>query len=522
MNKVLILSLALIAVVLASSHSEAPGTVSSPRSDLTDVYLFRSYKSDGSRDDYVNMMFNINPLQETFAGPNYSPVASDYVYNFHIDNDGDAVEDLTFQFLIGARFYGDFDAARGIHQGKTIEVGGQQMKIPLAHFGQIMSAAEDESVLNYWEEYRLRVFRGASADNSMVDNGPFATDATGNDKFRKPFDNAGTKTYPNGYESYANEFIHTVNIPECPHPARVFVGQREEPFYINLGNVFDLLNFSPAPAEEVLPAPANDPKFNMLKDKAITTFGVEIHKDCVARAGGNGVIGGWASVQSLKHVGANHAHKATTQKTRLGAPLINELLIGLTDKDGWNKQHPSHDSQYVGYYQRPTVPALVELLFGDTVRTALGAPNAGSLAPQFYPRVDLVQVLLNGVPGVNQMSASQPQSDMLRLNVTIPPTRRANQNSIGIVVPEGETSDAAGYPNGRRPGDDTVDITLRVAMGRLCHPPYNTAFGICQPSQAPIGGLKLTDRAPISAMDFHDDFPFFNAPIPGSQLRCSA
>lgn len=517
MLRITFISLLVATVVYGSSHSEAPGTASSPRSDLTDVYMFRSYTEGGARDDYVSLLANINPFQQTFGGPNYSPMASDFVYNFHIDNTGDAVEDITFQFIVGARFNGEFDAARNIHEGIRIPVGPKMIKVPLAHVG-VINANNEASVLNYWEEYRMRVFNGRADENNMIDEGPFATRVgDGAEKLRKPFDYAGEKSFGGAgkYEDYARTFVHDVNIPGCAFPGKVFVGQRAEPFYVNLGNIFDLLNFSPAPATEVLGADSSS--FNMLKNSAVTTLGIEVHKSCLVGSSGS-TIGGWASVQHLKHVGPEHAHKATAQKTRLGNPLVNEVLIGLTDKDDYGKRHPSQDSQYSDYLDYPTIPEIVELLFGDAVRGVLNAPNAGSLAPQFYPRVDISTVLFKGVPGVT-IRDGEPQADILRLNLDVPPTRRADQLSMAIIDNEAPLTDTAGYPNGRRPGDDVVDIVLRVAMGRLCHPPFDGALSICTPAQAPAGNLHITDRAPISASDFQDGFPWFNTPLAGNKIR---
>ena len=189
--------------------------------------------------------------------------------------------------------------------------------------------------------------------------------------------------------------------------------------------------------------------------------------------------------------------------------------------------HPSQEAQFLEYYQYPTLPELIEVLFGSIVRGATGIQT--SLAPNVYPRVDLAVVLLQGVPGLTQQTligtpacggsiSAPPYADMLRLDANSAPTPQASQNPFGVLNYTGLPNDFAGFPNGRRPGDDAVDIFLRVGMGRLCHPPFNTMFNICQPSQAPIGNLKLTDRAPISANDLPGTFPYLNTPVPGSLL----
>ena len=513
MRALLVLCFAISA--FSSSHSEAPGTASSPRSDIADYYLFNSYEP--GRENFVTMLMNVNGLQDTFNGPNYSPLPSDFVFQFHIDNTGDAVEDKTFQFIPGANFSGPFDASRGTGGGLTVPVNGRPVKVALAHIGAV--SAGSEGALNYKEHFQLRVFDGKASDNREIDNGPFATSTVNGTRFlRKPFDNAGRKTFPTGYTAYSNSFIHSINIPGCSVPGRVFVGQRSDPFNINLGKVFDLVNLVPA---EELGATQSDLN-NTLQRKAVTTFALEVAKECLVGPSPNGVIAGWASVSYLKHVGVTHRHVTGAQKNRLGNPLINELFIGLVDKDAWNYQHPSQEAQYLEYYEYPTLPEIVEILFGSLVRSLVPSITT-SLAPAVYPRTDLRVILLAGVPGLTSQvlvgngacgTISQPPlADVLRLNTRTAATVRANQSSFGVI-----DNDASGYPNGRRPGDDVVDIFLRVGMGRACHPPFDAAFGICTPAAAPIGNLKLTDGAPTSASALQNQFPYLNAPYPGSLL----
>ena len=194
--------------------------------------------------------------------------------------------------------------------------------------------------------------------------------------------------------------------------------------------------------------------------------------------------------------------------SRLGSPLVNELVIGLPDKDAFNASVPSGDGAFLNYVTNPTFPAILDLLF----RSAVGSST--TIAPTNFPRNDLVATFLTGVATLNQMKTVTP-SEMIRLNTAINPTPQGSQSTFGVVG-----NDLAGYPNGRRPGDDTVDITLRVAMGRLCYPVpiagTQTALGLCQPSDAPTGMVAFTDGAPIHDTDVQNAFPYLNAPIPGS------
>jgi hypothetical protein len=440
---------------------------------------------------------------------------------------------------VGAKFSGPFDPKKGTGAGLAINVpwrgSTNSTKVALAHIGPVSAGNEDN--LNYKEQYSLRVFSGASGVSTAVDNGPWATNAVnGSNVFRIPYSYAGTKTFAD-YDAYANSFIYDINIPGCASPGRVFAGQRQEPFSIALGQTFDLINYNPL-------TPGQSDENNSLRRKAVNSFVVEAPISCLV-GNGNGVIGGWGSIQHLGHVGDNHAHVAGAQKTRLGNPLTNELFIGLTDKDYWNSDYPRNDIKFKAYLDYPTFPEIVDILFG-------GGSNATSLAPDVYPRVDISTVVLQGVPFVAALNygtmqttvgsscgtiSAPPFADMIRLNTSIAPTPAASQNPFGILgnAPDqnplcngmannsncvASGNDLAGFPNGRRPGDDAVDIYLRVAMGALCWPPFNTLLGICQPSQAPIGYVSLTDHAPVNASYFRTTFPYLPPPTPGNLVRC--
>ncbi|MGB5579559.1 MAG: DUF4331 domain-containing protein, partial [Woeseia sp.] len=175
-----------------------------------------------------------------------------------------------------------------------------------------------------------------------------------------------------------------------------------------------------------------------------------------------------------------------TQVSRLGAPLVNEVVIGLPDKDKFNHSEPANDGQFATYVTNPTLPALIEILFDVP-------------APTLFPRTDLVAAFLTGVDGLNQ-PPNVVGSEMLRLNTSIAAVPAGSQNRLGVI--EG---DAAGFPNGRRPGDDVVDIALRVVMGKLL-----------DPADAPVGQAPLTDGAFVDDSFFDTTFPYLVTPLPGS------
>jgi hypothetical protein len=305
----------------------------------------------------------------------------------------------------------------------------------------------------------------------------------------------------------------------------VFVGQRAEAFAVNLGPVFDLVNF--VPIEGASAPGANDTRGfpggirqdrandDLVGKKNVTSIALEAPIACLVGTG-NGVIGGWqtASLPQARLADPTPTYQspelnggAFVQVSRLSHPLVNELVIGIRGQDLFNAAEPTVDAALADYVTNPTFPAILDALFRAPGDQTLGA-NLATLAPTNFPRNDLVATFLTGIRTLNQMSTVTP-SEMMRLNTSINPTPRERQSTFGVAG-----DDLAGYPNGRRPGDDTVDITLRVAMGRLCHPvPINgtpTALGLCNPADASTGTVAYTDGAPIGAVELAPNFPYLN------------
>lgn len=448
----------------ASSHREAPMIAGMPRLDATDLYMFRSYEP--GRGDYVTIIANYFPLQAAYGGPNYFDLETAGIYDIHIDNDGDSIEDITFRF--------DFST---ILAGVAVPVNGQDIPIPLINAGGIGPGAGDTDNVNSRQEYQLSVIRGERHSGTST----LATNAnTGANTFRKPVDYIGTKSIPN-YEQYANSHIYPLSIPGCSAPARVFVGQRNEGFAVNLGQVFDLVNLNPLGAPDAVENPIGDTN--------VTSMALEVPVSCLTD--GDPVIGAWTTAS------LNMGDQEPMQVSRLGSPLVNEVVIGLPDKDKFNGSHPYDDAQFVEYVDNPTLPFLLELLFAD----------AGAVAPTSFPRTDVL-FALTGVPGLNLPAAiadnTFPRSEMLRLNTSIAPRAVSQQMNLGVLE-----NDTAGFPNGRRPGDDVVDIALRVMMGAL----------IEDAEVAPNNQAPFTDQTTVSAADFKNAFPYLNTPLPGSAVQ---
>jgi hypothetical protein len=496
---------------LASSHREAPAITGTPKVDATDFYLFNSYEP--GRTGFVTMIANYLPLQDAYGGPNYFKVDPNALYEIHVDNVGDAKEHLTFQF----RF-------TNTSKGQTLPINGTNVAIPLTQFGGVSDTTGAN--LNVTESYTLSVARGdrragmaAAVSGTPVSGGAATT------TFAKPSDNIGTKTIPN-YAAYAAKFIYAIDIPGCNTPGKVFVGQRKDPFAVNLGVIFDLVN---VPSAAFLLDNSNkDAGTDSLQDKNVTSLALEVPTSCLT-AGSDTVIGGWTTASlhqgTLRNGSPKSGHDAAavhggawTQVSRLGMPLVNEVVIGLNDKDKFNASKPKDDGQFATYVTNPTLPKLLEI--------ALSAPG---ISPTNFPRTDLVTTFLTGIKGVNQQG-TVTASEMLRLNTAIAPTPYANQNRLGLLggLLSGD-GDLAGYPNGRRPNDDVVDISLVAVMGGLCvangdADTYKLG-ATCKPSAVPLGtavfglhdGVDQAGPKVRSAGPLLSGFPYLGTPLPGAQ-----
>jgi hypothetical protein len=491
---------ALASTAFASSHREAPFITTAPKVDGTDFYMFTSYEA--GRGDYVTLISNYQPLQAPYGGPNYFKMDPNALYEIHIDNNGDAKEDITFQF----RFQNKFN-------NTMLKIGDKNVSIPLAQSGVVTD--RNSPSLNVNETFTVDVVRG----DRRTGNRSSVTNASGGGKtFDKPVDNIGTKTIPD-YAGYADKHIYTVNVPGCNMPAKLFVGQRKEAFAVNLGTIFDLVN---APVAFITNRANAGVVPNTIDDANITTLALEMHKSCLTQ-GSDPVIGGWMTASlrqgTLLDPKPRQEHQSTavsglawTQVSRLGMALVNEVVIGLQDKDRFNGSKPKDDAQFADYVTNPTLPVLIDSVL-----------SLGGAAPKNLPRTDLTTTFLTGIKNVNQPANVVP-SEMLRLNTAIPAVPFAQQNVLGLVG-----GDAAGYPNGRRPKDDVVDISLVAVMGGLCiangdptpdKPNGALGFGPeCKPSNVPLGAtsLNLHDGVDQGAIPLLTRFPYLFTPTPGAQ-----
>ena len=493
----LFVSAALLAMTatatIASSHKEAPFIAGQQRLDGTDLYMFRSYEP--GREAFVTFLANYVPFQDPQGGPNFNQFDSNGLYEIHVDNVGDGKEHLTYQFRFNKQTK-DF----------KLPVNGVPVRVPVINDLGVISATNQDA-LKLTETYTVDLVTEGSRKGKRE-----SITHAGGKTFVKPVDYIGEKSFgaspgdKTNYDNYANSYIYNVTIPNCSVPGRVFVGQRKESFYIAVGKIFDKINLNPL-------GPEVGGNKNDLENKNISTIALEVPTACLIKSSTQPVIGAFttASVRQGRLInpkpasGINNASKeggAWAQVSRLGMPLVNEVVIGLEDKDSFNTSRPGSDGQFLTYVTNPTLPAIIQGLY----------PSAP--APTKFPRNDLVATFLTGIFGLNQLSTVTP-SEMLRLNTssTIPLAPIGAQNALGVIG-----GDNAGFPNGRRPGDDIVDVSLRAAMGVLCVATGSAdTFKVgCAPGDAPAGSAALTDGVRKTSADFKNAFPYLNTPLPGN------
>jgi len=504
---------------LASSHREAPFISTRPSVDGTDFYMFNSYET--GRAGYVTLLANYIPLQDPSGGPNYFLLDDNALYEISVDNTGSGAGNLTFQFRFTTTT-----------TGLTVPVGTKSVPVPLINIGPV--SAGSTGAQNVAQTYTLTLVTGDRRTGTAT---PVTNGTTGSATFAKPLDNIGNKSIAN-YAAYAATFVYpiTLTTPGCAAgQGKVFVGQRQDPFFLDLGGTFDLVNYI-YPVTQLVPAGMSLRNYatNSLAGFNVTTLALEIPAKCLTNANGaDPVIGGYttaslrqASVlnpvpQSAKSAasvgpvtsptGPELAGGAWNQVSRLGMPLVNELVIGLPDKDRWNTTTPNQDVEFADYVTNPSLPVLIQALFGGA--GSFTAPNGstGSIkAPNVYPRTDLEAVFLTGISGLNQPAKVQAPAEELRLNTSTAVTPYASQNDLGVLG-----GDTSGFPNGRRPIDDVVDITLRVAMGVLLMP-YDGSATDPDPASDASRQLGYTDGVQANPANFLTAFPYLNTPLPGS------
>ena len=464
---VFLIALFVPVLMFASSHREAPLITEDPTMDNTDVYVFRSPDAP----DTITIIANYIPLEEPANGPNFYNFSPAGIYEIHIDNNGDAKEDITYQFQFRTE----------VRNPNTF----------LYNTGPVLTLDDaDLNVRQFYSVNRITGLRRGGTPSSM------------GSAFQVAPANIGPKSTPS-YASLASAAIF--NMPNGG--GKVFAGPRDDPFFVDIGAIVDLLTLRPVQQLHLVPpvaASANG--VDGLKGYNVHTIAIQIPIAQLVSGGNvptaptapNAVIGVWASSSRSRVTFRNggplgrQTFGGTTQVSRLGMPLVNEVVLSLAFKDIFNASEPSGDAPlftsnetFRNRVLNPEVATLMTALYGISVPPA--------------PRNDLVQVFLTGLPGANQPPNVVP-AEMIRLNVAVPVT--AQPNRLGAIA-----NDLGGFPNGRRLADDVVDISLRVVAGVLV-PGFNK-----EPNNALTDGVNANDH------DFLSTFPYVALPNQGFESR---
>jgi hypothetical protein len=407
----------------ASSHREAPAIAGEPEYDNTDTYAFVSPDRRGK----VTLIANWYPFEEPAGGPNFYKFATDARYEIKVDNDGDARADLTFRWTFKSHY--------------------RNRDTFLYNTGVVDNITDPD--LNFYQTYKLEKITPRGT-NVVVDGGRVAPSFVG-------------KTSMPSYAKLRQQAIESSGMRR--NAGMVYAGQADDPFFLDL-RVFDLL----------YGLDLSEVGDDTLAGFNVQTLALQINKRALAKnrnQDANPIIGVW-STTSRRDANGNYR-----QISRLGHPLVNEVVIPIRDKNRFNNSYPKDDAQFLDYVIDPELARLLEAIYG------INTPPP--------PRNDLVSVFLTGVEGLNQPKGVTP-SEQLRLNMSIDPA--ANPERLGVLA-----GDNAGYPNGRRLTDDVLDIALQVVAGELVAPRYENDLG---------DAVNSNDRG------FKDSFPYVALPHSGS------
>jgi len=438
-----------IATVLpggASSHREAPLISEDPVADNTDVYAFVS-PDDPSK---LTLIANWIPFEEPAGGPNFFKFGDDVLYQIHVDNDADAVPDITYEW----RF------TTNVLNSNTF----------LYNTGPITSL--DDPDFNIRQTYSVAEIRDG-ARTVIASNLP------------TPPANIGPRSTPN-YDQLASQAVTRIR------GNRYFAGQRDDPFYVDLGSAFDLLGLRPFNQAHAIPLPTRNGVDGL---GGFNVHSVAIQVPISEVTAGSPIIGVYSQTKRqqfrvLQPRGPGSPPRQSgswVNVSRLGMPLVNEVIVPIGKKDAFNASEPTGDGAFLPLVQDPEPARLIDALY-----PVVSVPPA--------PRNDQVAIFLTGIPGLNQPANGRP-SEMIRLNTSIPPSAPVGQgNRLGVLG-----GDNSGFPNGRRLEDDVVDIEIRALAGAT---PFTPAFNV-SPNNVLGDGVDVNDRA------FRTSFPYLGTPHQG-------
>ncbi len=424
----------------ASSHREAPLTAADPQIDATDLFAFMS----PDRPNKVTLISSWIPFQEPAGGPNFYLWGEDTNYDIKIDSDGDASPNIVYRW--------------------TFETHYRNPDTFLYNTGVITSL--DDPDLNIYQTYDLIRIRGGN-ERLILNDAPVAPS------------NVGRASMPN----YNADLFEPATTP-LMREGYSWVGQSDDPFFLDL-RVFDLL----------YGGDLSEVGDDTLQGFNVNTIALQVSARFLRAPGGGDVLGIWTTASRpttriQTPDGQLHYQGGDVQVSRLGSPLVNEVVVPVGAKDSFNASKPFNDAQFLPKVQDPELPHLLSAVYGTEVPDS----DAGTKGVQ---RADLVQVFLTGVPGLNQPEDVTP-AEMLRLNTAVPPCS-GDCSTLGVIG-----GDLAGYPNGRRLEDDVVDISLRAVLGVLL------------PDHQELADT-IGDGVGANDVPFLPEFPYVGYPHAGSE-----
>ncbi len=468
--------------VLAASHREAPLIANDPAADITDFYFFRSWQDP----DKAILIMNVIPSQEPGSGPNYFNFADDVLYEIHVDNNKN---NIAANIVYQIRF-------------KT-EIRQPGNVFPLAYVAlppiTSLTGGGSEGLL-VRQSYTVTERRYGQPPRELGTGPMFAVPS-----------NVGPRTTPN-YEQLAAKGVFPLK-----NGGRVFAGQRDETFYIDLGGTFDTLNLHISPIlsnaddanDAIIVGAPGAGTADTFSGFNVNTIAMEIPISELIGPSGNKVLGAYAStsrpkVTVIKKDGDRQNSARFVQVARMGNPLVNELIIATNTKDKWNATDAEEEADFVQFYCNPAVTTALNVVFGTSFPTT--------------NREDLINALLRYSPGpplCGGGKTTETLADFVRVDLNIPPTPPASQKRLGPLAHDASgnaTPDRAGFPNGRRPNDDTTDVVLRVVAGILTNPSVPNRGDGVNFNIGSVGGNKTANGIATA-------FPFLPTPHDGRDRR---
>jgi hypothetical protein len=481
----------------ASSHREAPITALDHKADITDFYAFVSY----DHPDRVTFIMNVDPFLEPANGPNYFPFDPAILYEIKIDNNHDALADVTFQFRFETHirapqvFTGFVGAGDGIkapaNSPKPVPPG-----TPIVPPAITSLSGPGAAGFSLQQTYSVTmIHHGQAVRLSNTEGAPLIAVPS----------NAGPRTMPS-YDDLAAQGIYSLAGGHGASDIRVFAGTVADPFFIDLGAAFDSFNFRSGAGGGVLTAAQDkDDQLNLAPNTVagfnVNTIAIEVPIALLTSDGAThpatdpkATIGSWATT-SRQQITVRQSPSPVSgygnyyQVQRLGNPLVNELVIGTGSKDRWSMSQPVNDSMFASYDLDPLLARVFNAVYGINIP-----------AP---PRTDLLPLVIYAPPIAATGTPAGPIADLLRLNTGVAPTPADKRSRLGLIA-----GDAAGFPNGRRLTDDVVDIAARVVGGGILNPKFNVT-----PNNLIGDGVNASDVPP------QETFPYVHYAYSGRDSR---